>query len=79
MDLGIDRSKDRAPVVLLSESEMIRYRDERRVLTFSLLNGGEIEGSVRWFDAAAIHIVDAERNELTLFKHAIQHYRAKAV
>lgn len=77
MDLGIDRSKDRAPVVLLSESEMIRYRDERRVLTFSLLSGGEIEGSVRWFDAATIHIVDSERNELTLFKHAIQHYRTK--
>ena len=77
MDLGIDRSKDRAAVVLLSESEMIRYRDERKVLTFSLLNGEELEGSVRWFDSVSIHLVDAERNELTLFKHAIQHYRVK--
>jgi len=77
MELGSDRSRDRAPMVLLSESEMIRYRDERKTLTFTLTGGGEIEGAVRWFDAETVHIVDAERNELTLFKHAIQFYRAK--
>ncbi|MBC8101315.1 MAG: RNA chaperone Hfq [Cytophagales bacterium] len=77
MDLGIDRSRDRAEKVLLSESQMIRYRDERKVLTFALVGGGVIEGAVRWFDSEVIHVVDEERNEMTLFKHAIQHYRAK--
>jgi RNA chaperone Hfq len=78
MELGIDRSRERTATVLHSESEMIRYRDERRTLAFTLMSGLVIEGAVRWFDSMTIHIVDAERNEMTLFKHAIQHYRVKA-
>jgi len=77
MEFGIDRSRDRTTTVLLSESELIRYRDERRVLTFTLTSGAVLEGAVRWFDAETIHLVDGDRDELTLFKHAIQHYGVK--
>jgi sRNA-binding regulator protein Hfq len=55
--------------------ELIKFRDERKPLVFQLTNGEKIEGAVRWFDDATIHIVTFERNEMTLFRHAILYYR----
>lgn len=70
-------SGDRLPTVLLHTAELIKYRDERRMLVFTLLHGEPVEGTIRWFDEEAIHLVDAERSEVTLFKHAIASYRSR--
>lgn len=76
MELGSTSSYDRAAVVKLSASEMIKYRDMHKNLKFSLVNGQTLEGSVRWFDDDAIHIVTGERNEVTILKHAILFFSA---
>ncbi|GAB4452720.1 MAG: hypothetical protein OHK0029_04160 [Armatimonadaceae bacterium] len=68
-------SSERQPAVQLHASELIKYRDERRTLRFTLIGGETLEGAVRWFDDAAIHVVLADRNEITLFKHAILFYQ----
>jgi RNA chaperone Hfq len=63
------------PVVLLHSAELIKFRDERRTIVFTLTGGEKIEGAIRWFDEMAIHITLADRNELTIFKHAILYYQ----
>jgi sRNA-binding regulator protein Hfq len=70
-------SNDRNPHVLLSTAELIRFRDDRKTLQFTMTSGPIIEGAIRWFDAEVIHIVTEDRNELTLLKHAILFYGAK--
>ena len=67
-------SYDRNPPILLSASEMIRFRDERKTLHFTLTGGQSIEGAVRWFDAETVHLVTADRSEVTVQKHAILYY-----
>jgi sRNA-binding regulator protein Hfq len=67
---------DRPPPVLLSATELIRHRDERKTLTFSLVNGATVTGVVRWFDETAYHIGTADGSELTLLKHAVLYYKA---
>lgn len=76
MELGASHASDRAHHVKLSSSAMIRLRDERKVLRFTLINGEKIEGAIRWFDEDAVHIVNGDRDELTLLKHAILYFSA---
>ncbi len=77
MDVAAVGSGDRYPQVQQHSSELIRFRDERRSLVFALQGGETIEGSVRWFDDHTIHIVTADRDELTVYKHAVLYYKAK--
>lgn len=77
MEISPSGGNERQPHVLLHAAELIKFRDERKTLQFTLTNGATIEGAVRWFDEHAIHVVTtADRSELTLFKHAILFYRA---
>lgn len=71
MDSDASRNAPSPPLI----AELIKFRDERKLLTFTLLGGETREGAVRWFDDNAIHIVTPEREELTLFRHAILYYR----
>ena len=77
-DGGIVRS-DRAAGIHTHSAELIRFRDERKSLTFTLTNGETVEGFIRWFDDEAIHVVvsGAERSEVTLFKHAVIRYQTQ--
>jgi RNA chaperone Hfq len=77
MELGASHSSDRSPHVKISSAEMIKFRDERKVLRFTLTNGQELEGAVRWFDEDAVHIVTGERDEMTVYKHAILYFSAR--
>lgn len=77
MEFGSSTSSDRSPAVLLHATELIKYRDERKTLQFSLLGGEILEGVIRWFDEETIHIAGPERTEVTLFKHAIAFYRVR--
>ena len=77
MDVAAVGVNDRAPQVQRHNAEMIRFRDERKTLVFTLSNGTTLEGAVRWFDDGAVCIVDANRDEITVFKHAILFYQAK--
>ncbi len=72
-------SHDRAFEVQLHNAELIKFRDERKILTVVLTNGDTLEGFVRWFDDQAIHLVvgGPERNGTTVFKHAIARYQVK--
>jgi sRNA-binding regulator protein Hfq len=70
-------SGDRSRTVHLHTAELIKYRDERKSLLFTLIGGENLEGVIRWFDDEAIHIVGPERTEATLFKHAITYYRVR--
>lgn len=63
------------PTVLLHSAELIKFRDERRTIVFTLVGGDKIEGAIRWFDEVAIHVALADRSELTIFKHAILYYQ----
>jgi hypothetical protein len=56
--------------------ELVRFRDERRMLTFTLIGGEKIEGAVRWFDGEAIHIVTPSRDEVTLFRSSVLYYHS---
>jgi RNA chaperone Hfq len=77
MDISPISGSERQPTIQRSTSEMIRFRDERRTLVFTLVNGTTLEGVVRWFDDSSIGIADADRDEMTLFKHAILYFKAK--
>ena len=77
MEYGSSTSDDRSPTIHLHTAELIKYRDERKALLFTLNGGENLEGVIRWFDDEAIHIVGPERTEMTLFKHAVAYYRAK--
>jgi len=79
MEGGASSSHDRAPGVALHAAELIKFRDERKTLLFTLISGETIEGFVRWFDDTAIHVAlgGPDRAEATLFKHAIIRYQTK--
>ena len=77
MEMGSSGGNERIPQVQRHTAELIRARDERRALVFTLVNGNVLEGAVRWFDDDAVCIVNGDRDEITVFKHAILHYQAK--
>ena len=86
MEFGASTSHDRSVDVPLHESELIKFRDERRTLLFVLSNGQTLEGTVRWFDQTVIHVLPtdsagtssaSQQTGLTLFKHAVVHYQAR--
>lgn len=74
MEIGSSHSGDRHPNIQLHTAELIKYRDERKSVRFVLVGGETLQGVIRWFDDYVVHIADSERNEITLFKHAIVHY-----
>lgn len=57
------------------ESEIIKYRDNRTNLVFTLTNGEKITGAIRWYDNVSIRVVQDDRSELTLMCSAIGYYR----
>jgi RNA chaperone Hfq len=72
VDFGPGR--DRLPTIQLSSSAMIRQRDEKSVLTFTLTSGQAVSGTVLWFDDYTVHLKQSNGAELTLFKHAVLYY-----
>ena len=72
MDFGPGR--DKLPPVQLSSAAMIRHRDEKADLAFTLINAQILVGQVRWFDDNSIHIIASTGTEITLLKHAILYY-----
>lgn len=79
MEGAASTSGDRLPSIHLHTAELIKYRDERKSLVFTVLGGDSLEGFIRWFDDEAIHLVEPDRNEVTLFKHSVLFYRAKSL
>ena len=77
MEGSASGSGDKPPNILLHTAELIKYRDERKALQFTLVGGNTVEGVIRWFDDEAIHLVDADRSEMTLFKHGVLWYRTR--
>ena len=57
------------------EVELIKYRDNRTPLIVTLLSGETLEGAIRWHDHLALRLVQADRSEVTVYLHAISHYR----
>lgn len=71
---GMTHSEDRLSP---REVELIKYRDNRTLLAVTLLSGETIEGAIRWHDPLALRLVQVDRNEVTIFLHAISHYRPR--
>ena len=59
------------------EVELIKYRDNRTALTVTLTSGETLEGAIRWYDKYALRLVQADRSEVTVYLHAVAHYRAR--
>jgi sRNA-binding regulator protein Hfq len=57
-----------------SDTQMIRIRDDKKTVTFALVNGHNVVGQVLWFDGSAYH-VQSDLGEITLLKHAVLHYK----
>ncbi len=57
-----------------SDTQMIRIRDDKKTVTFALVNGQSVVGQVLWFDSGTYH-VHSDQGELTLLKHAVLHYK----
>ena len=79
MDLTARDSSDRMPSIHTHNAELIKFRDERKALVFTLTNGETLEGFVRWFDEETVHVVIAgtERAETTIFHHAVVRYQVR--
>jgi len=58
------------------EVELIKYRDNRTLLVVTLLGGDAVEGAIRWYDDRALRLVRPDRSEITVYFHAVAHYRA---
>ena len=59
------------------EVELIKYRDNRTALVVTLLSGEALEGAIRWYDDQAMRLVQADRAEVTVYLHAVAHYRTR--
>ena len=59
------------------EVELIKYRDNRTALLVTLMTGETFEGALRWHDPLALRLVQPDRTEVTIYQHAISHYRPK--
>jgi sRNA-binding regulator protein Hfq len=59
------------------EVELIKYRDNRTPLVVTLQSGETLEGAIRWCDHLAMHLVQADRSEVTVYQHSISYYRPK--
>ena len=64
-------------IVPLSDSQMIRIRDDKKTVSFALTNGQTIGGQVLWFDSFAYH-VSTDQGELTIPRQAVLHYKVHA-
>lgn len=64
-------------IVPLSDTQMIRTRDGKHVVSFALVNGQTINGQVLWFDSFAYHVT-TDQGELTIPRHAVLHYKVHA-
>jgi sRNA-binding regulator protein Hfq len=74
---GSNERSERSERISPREGELIKLRDTRALVQFHLLTGDVIEGAVRWYDGICIHVVRADRSEVTLFYSALAYYMAK--
>ena len=47
------------------------------MMTFTLTNGTTLDGVVRWYDDDAVCIASENRDEVTVYKHAIVSFQSK--
>jgi sRNA-binding regulator protein Hfq len=71
------RGTTRTESISPREVELIKYRDNRTLLTVTLMNGETVEGAIRWHDPIALRLVQADRSEITIHLHAIAYYRPR--
>ncbi len=77
-DSGPSRAGEREERIPPHEVELIKYRTNRTTLQFALTNGSVLEGAIRWYDDHAIRIVQPDRIEITLMRHAIVYYKTRS-
>ena len=71
---GVMRYEER---ISQREIELIKYRDNRTVLSVKLVTGESVEGAVRWYDDRAIRLIQTDRSELTVYVQAIAYYKPR--
>ena len=65
---------EKTGTVPLSDTQMIRVRDDKKSVAFALVNGQTVIGQVLWFDSFAYQ-VSGDQGELTIPRHAVLHYK----
>jgi sRNA-binding regulator protein Hfq len=56
-----------------------RYRQQRAVLRFHLVEGQVLEGSLKWYDRYAVKLRPTDRGpDVTVHKHAVRYYEVGA-
>ena len=75
MEVAHTGTGERHPSVQMHAAELIKFRDERQQIVFTLTTGERIQGSVRCFDDHAIHVVVQDQAGVTVFKHALAYYQ----
>ena len=86
MDLNSEYDRPRTPRapderierIALHEIELIKYRDNRTVLTVKLISGETLEGAIRWYDSVALRLVQPDRSEITVYRQAIAYYKTRS-
>ena len=71
------RGKTREERISPREVDLIKYRDNRTALIVTLMSGEIMEGAIRWYDEQALRLVQTDRSEVTVYLHAVAHYRAR--
>ncbi len=85
MDQNLDYDRPRSPRapderierIALHEIELIKFRDNRTALVVKLVTGETLEGAIRWYDPVALRLVQSDRSEITVYRHAIAYYKAR--
>lgn len=56
------------------EVELIRFRDGKVPVKFTLMTDEVVEGIVAWYDDLSVHIVKPDQSEVTVFFNVISMY-----
>ena len=56
------------------EVELIRFRDAKYLIKFTLMTDEVIEGQVAWYDEISVHVVLPDKTELTIMNNVISTY-----
>ncbi len=56
------------------EIELIRFRDGKVPVKFTLMTDETIEGIVLWYDEQSVHLLKPDQTEITLMNNVISMY-----
>lgn len=74
MEISSQSDRNSGGRVSAREVELIRFRDGKVPVKFTLMTDEVIEGVVIWYDDISVHVVMADRSEVTIMNNVISKY-----